>query len=500
MTSHRQARRCPRDLQLFLQDDGMRAIVLVPVAMIFLLFGIGFVLHAKEKFYVIVLGLLLFGYMLFGKGIAYLGIAPLYVSEITLAIGLGTVALLAITRGRLNVVALRQPSALWLALFMVWGALRTLPFLDDYGMDALRDGVIWGYSLIAFCVAILVTPTTLDRLFSTYGRFIFPALVWLASIRFLAKVITMPTLPGAPVSIAEIKPGDVGVHLAGIGVFLFLRLDRAYGKPYPKAVLWFLWACWGLAWLMHGSQARAGMLSALVGLAVAFSLRPKLSGWVRPALLVWVLLLGPFLADSTGLLQIDSARRRTVSVEQIAANFTSLVGGPSTTDQESTVQWRLAWWKKIASYALDVQNSYFWMGKGFGINLANADGFPSPQGAPPNRHPHNITMNVLGRMGTPGLILWLLFLGSLGWRLLRATRRPGYTGRIAVWLLAYWLAFLFNAHTDVFLEGPMGGVWFWAVVGASWVFLYRVPREQAQLIPLAAPTTVMLAAAPASPG
>jgi hypothetical protein len=34
-----------------------------------------------------------------------------------------------------------------------------------------------------------------------------------------------------------------------------------------------------------------------------------------------------------------------------------------------------------------------------------------------------------------------------------------------LWLLCYWLAVLFVASTDVFLEGPMGGVWFWVLSG-----------------------------------
>ena len=41
----------------------------------------------------------------------------------------------------------------------------------------------------------------------------------------------------------------------------------------------------------------------------------------------------------------------------------------------------------------------------------------------------------------------------------------------------FWLAFLINATFDVYLEGPMGGIWFWSVfglgIGASWVYQHR---------------------------
>src|SRR5262245_49849148 len=117
---------------------------------VILLFGIGLIAKAKENLYVAILGLLLLGYMLMGKGMAYVGIAPLYVSEMTLALGLVTIAILALLRGRLYVGALNHWGAFCLVLFMLWGAARTLPFLGIYGLDALRDGVVWGYGLVAF--------------------------------------------------------------------------------------------------------------------------------------------------------------------------------------------------------------------------------------------------------------------------------------------------------------------------------------------------------------
>ena len=36
---------------------------------------------------------------------------------------------------------------------MAWGGARTLPYLDSYGMDALRDSVIWSYALYALFVS-----------------------------------------------------------------------------------------------------------------------------------------------------------------------------------------------------------------------------------------------------------------------------------------------------------------------------------------------------------
>jgi hypothetical protein len=48
-------------------------------------------------------------------------------------------------------------------------------------------------------------------------------------------------------------------------------------------------------------------------------------------------------------------------------------------------------------------------------------------------------------------------------------RRAGQTWWLAVtaWLFVYWLAAVVNMSVDVYLGGPQGGIWFWAVFGAG---------------------------------
>lgn len=130
-----------------------------------------------------------------------------------------------------------------------------------------------------------------------------------------------------------------------------------------------------------------------------------------------------------------------------------------------TFRWRLYWWETIIDYT--IKGPYFWLGKGYGINLADSDGFQVTRDHS-LRSPHNATMNFLARSGWPGLILWLAFLLALGIAMFSGviSKRfaPGLREQL-LWLLAYWLAFLLNSSVDVFLEGPMGGVWFWSLVG-----------------------------------
>ena len=63
---------------------------------------------------------------------------------------------------------------------------------------------------------------------------------------------------------------------------------------------------------------------------------------------------------------------RPVSAHQIVENAKSIVG-QSGQQTEGTKQWRLDWWDIIINDTFHGPN--FWTGRGFGLNLADADGF-----------------------------------------------------------------------------------------------------------------------------
>ena len=74
--------------------------------------------------------ILLSGYAVFGKGFAYLGVPPVaYVGEIGVLLAIVTL-LSAIYK------SLWRLSTTWLIVaFMLWGALRTFPYVADYGIE-----------------------------------------------------------------------------------------------------------------------------------------------------------------------------------------------------------------------------------------------------------------------------------------------------------------------------------------------------------------------------
>jgi hypothetical protein len=175
------------------------------------------------------------------------------------------------------------------------------------------------------------------------------------------------------------------------------------------------------------------------------------------------------------------AEKRSATPTQWWENIWSIFFGSSDTQLQGTKEFRLAWWGKIVDYTF--RGPYFWLGKGFGVNLANDDGFPSPDRS--LRAPHNSHLSVLARMGVPGFLLWILLQGGFALLLLRALlafrkARDMQLATVAAWVLVFWIAIMVNTSFDPYIEGPQGGIWFWSLFGLGLVLMRLAPRRQAE--------------------
>lgn len=108
---------------------------------------------------------------------------------------------------------------------MLWGVFCTYPYIKTYGMDALRDAVIWGYGLFALIVAsYLLRSGWLNNVPRWYRRLLPWFLIWaplsLLSYRLLRVQLFVP---GTSVPLVGLKTGDVAVHLVGIAAFFGLK-------------------------------------------------------------------------------------------------------------------------------------------------------------------------------------------------------------------------------------------------------------------------------------
>ena len=417
--------------------------------------------------FLVYVGVLLLGYALLGRGFAYLGMPPVYVGEIGLLLAAMVVCahvLVSIWRSRL----------VWaLVAFMVWGCLNTIPYIGSHGLNALRDGVQWGYALFALAVATaLLQSGRLARVPGRYSRFarLFLVVVVPSYLVHMLARETLPRLPWGPEAVGGLallspKPGDIAVHLAGIAVFMTLGLSK-------KRLLGWTWLLiWVAAAALVAAVSRAALLTLALPLLTLILFRP-MGRWLR----MFVVILAGISVMAVFDVRIDLGREaRPVSIDGFLSGIGSIVGDTGHSQLQGSKEWRLLWWNTIIDYT--VFGEHFWTGKGFGVNLATADGF---QVTSDNslRSPHNGHLTLLARTGVPGLALWALLQGAFAWSLLTAYRSDRRARRderadISLWIFLYWLAFLINASFDVYLEGPQGGIWFWSVFGLGIAHMLR---------------------------
>jgi hypothetical protein len=390
-------------------------------------------------------------------------VAPVYIGEVSLLFGLVALWCSNSIRLLLSAALVRL-----LLLFMLFGAIRTIPYLPEYRVDALRDGVLWGYATFSIIVAglLLRKPDRLWYLVAAYRRFLpiflvaAPA-VWLTTVLLdnIARWtgFPVPMWPGTGVPVIYAKAGDLLVHLGGATAFMAVGLAGEVKKSR-------------IALLAVGvaltALSRGGLLAFSLAFLVAFVSCPRSrSAWSIATLFGGALL---FLAVTDLHLRLPG-NDREVSLQQLVQHVESAAGSDGDQDLENTKMWRLLWWAKIVNYTIG--GDYRWMGKGYGINLATDDGFQVSDDDS-LRSPHNATMTILARSGVIGLLLWLTLLGTwfayMTRALLRALRhRERQWYALFAFLIAYLLALLVNGTFDVYLEGPAGGIWFWVVLGCG---------------------------------
>lgn len=422
--------------------------------------------------YLTFLAIVLLGYALLGKGFAYIGIPPLYIGEIAFLIGI----VVLVRSGALVASVTTLPSLLLIAT-MMWVVVRTVPYIAVYGIDALRDSVILLYGAFAFIVIglLLEDARRIDTVLRYYAASlvtfpIIPLAFWLT--KYWGDYI--PRLYGPNIPIVEIGASALGTHLAGAAVFVLIG--------YRK-VSWFWVLIWFGALAMIGASNRGATLAAAVAIMLAMLVLGRLRMMLTAAVAGVGLFVVLLTAEATFLdyEEVKDSIDRPVSAHQILENIRSVIG-QSGSQTEGTKKWRLDWWDIIIGDT--IHGPHFWTGRGFGLNLADADGFAGTGDAntsrPPTRSPHNAHMTLLARAGVPGVVLWSLVLLSWSGLMLRAMLIAYLRGHtqwrnLFLWIFCYVTAIVINATFDVTLEGPMQGIWFWCLFGfgVGSVMVYR---------------------------
>lgn len=449
-------------------------------------------INRTTEFFLYFLGVVLVGYAFLGKGFAYLGYFPVFIGEITLALGLFTLVFTFVFSSRTEKIMEGiscLPIMRLLFVFLAFGSVHIMIGFFYHGVNALRDGVLFTYSIFAILVSSFLFYNKLDPLFiRKYKGLIVAFLVWVPVSYILARNFDeyIPKNIYGGVPIIFVKGEDFAVHLAGIIIFIFLGLHLHSGRgkdsnfSVGKLSLYFIWA---LGFVFVISEKRAGFVVMISAFLITIFFRPML---ILSRFLIFV----PIVVLTTLIVtvvepNVELKNERKVSYKQITANVESIINTGENIDESTApyslphnVRWRLQWWRKVVNYT--ALGDYFWTGKGMGFNLTDDD-IPGHEDKL-LRSPHNASITFLARTGVPGLAIWLTLQVWFGLYMLSSyfqamKNQNEILSKINIWIIAYWLAFLVNASFEVYLEGPQGGIWFWSLFGFG-IYIGTLSRKK----------------------
>lgn len=388
-------------------------------------------------------------YAYFNKGIAYS-----YLAEITLVLGL-----------LLLMKSLKSYEFVWdrrmflLSLFLLLGIVYSLWGISrGYRLlDVIRDSFMFNYSLFTFLIFLLKDelPLFKKRLLEIYKWFPFVVCSFFLLSSFIPSIGLIEVFN---YRLFEYKFGDMGVHLLICTLFI-LNGDIQYQTRY----YWFALILIAYLFLVVSSYSRSGMVSYGAGLIIFFvltknkELKKRMLSYIK--FVPFILLLAVPLYMSTKLQ--ENFQGRKMGLDQLSENITSLVSSESSNASlNDNKLWRITWWLKIIDDTF--LGPHFIIGQGYGMSLADVYGIKYDTDGN-LRSPHSFHMTVLARFGV------LVFLAWVYWIFLniKKIRRPDLLPENLIYYTAI-IAFLINASFDVYLEGPMGAMPFWIMVGLAY--------------------------------
>lgn len=433
----------------------------------------------------VALGAGLIGYIVGNRGFAqfsFSSVFPLLPAELILLVA-GVILLVNSAQQR-ELPWRRDPLNTALLLWMLAGTIRAGFGARAYGFAAARDYALVYYGgffflaqraardpaaarflhgcLLAACALLLV----IHPLFTAFPDF------------FLSTA----TVRGVPLIFYK---DDLAGNFMAMGSLLFyLRFERTRHLLYLAVSL-------ALAGLMITTNSRSSMVGLAVGAAwLAFGGR-----WKFPVLLLATSVLAAvaiffaayFRNQSWEQTPLRSAYERTLSIVDPAGQR-SYQAEDIVSKGDNNV-FRMVWWR--AAIDETVENNV-WFGLGFGYDLADRfvrQYFPDSSEDFTARSPHNVLITVFARMGIVGSAAFLALLAIITVRTFQALRGPHRDADAATYWCAAWVI-LVCACFGVVLEGPMGAVVFWTLLGlANSASLATAEAESAGEALAAAPAT-----------
>lgn len=416
----------------------------------------------RISFDVLLLGGLLAGYLIGNRGFAQLMLAPrlpLLPAEFVLLVA---AAIQTWRHARSGMLPWRKDAINFAILaWMAVGAARIALDARAFGLVAVRDFAIVYYASFFFLAQSAASaPRARDYLLRCilFGSACLP-FVLLATELFPDFFLSTLSFRGSPLIYFK---GDIApTFMCVASAFIFLNTPRQF-RWWARPL-----ACAMVLWVLAGDN-RASILGAVAMLTWIAISRERSFAWLQAGVASLALLaLVAFAAWS----QNPAAEHRLRTITDRTLSIVDFNGVFSYRSPDSSIKadnnlFRAIWWKSVINETLSKGPVF---GLGFGHDLAQgflrnynpemADDFTA-------RSPHNLLVTIFGRMGLVGLAPFLAFLFALTIRTHRhLTNATADQVGLTLWS-APW-PILVASMLGVVLEGPMGAVVFWTLLGLA---------------------------------
>ncbi len=351
------------------------------------------------------------------------------------------------------------------------GSVRIWPDFQRHGFMAVRDYAVIYYAFFFFAAQAL----------ASHGP----------SLRLLQRTIigALALLPATFLLLSQQRAGGVLPD----SMLIFYK-DDLVAACLAAAVFLTFSAMPGRRWMQAG--AAAGLQVVLLGIqssrAAVVALATSSVWWVvAQRWNYFKMQAGLFALGATAMVAVASAGKgpesRFAEIGMRMASIVDFSGTGAYAREEhgylsDNNRFRIVWWREVAT---EVAETNILTGLGFGHDLSRGflQVYDQDLGEQFSaRSPHSIVFTTFGRMGLVGLATWLGLVGAMVAATLAAARRAREEDAAPLaWWSAAWVL-LVSACFGVVLEGPMGAVLFWSLLGIA-NQLGRSSREAAPAHP-----------------
>jgi hypothetical protein len=404
---------------------------------------------------------LLVGYIIGNRGFAQIqpaGRIPLLPAEAALLVA---VPALVVRMALKRAAGLRKDFLnCSILVWVVIGAARLPLDMNRFGVIALRDFAMVYYAMFFFVAQALGAHRASSRVIMGALTIAFLGLIAAVVSIEIAPDFLVDNFTWRGIPIIYHKSDLIATSLAAGFFWLWTRLNKSANR------IWILPAACSLLLIGAMASPRAAM-AAIAATTVLWLLVRR---WRIAAGEVGIVVAGSLVALlALAFMGKDLRTSAPYSAYEHALSIFDPSGSGSYINGESgdpgdNNRFRLIWWRSVLDETL-ATNPVF--GLGFGSDLASRflaqydllsdENFSA-------RSPHSMVMTVFGRMGIVGLLAWAAVSAGIArmvWRLLKKGDPDGMG--LASIVCVTWT----SACVGVVLEGPMGAVVFWTVLGLA---------------------------------